>query len=73
MTFPLHELRRLLGEKREASYGVVVSISSGTAKVATEGGAVFATAGPGVQPGARVKILAGVAQLAPASSATYQV
>jgi len=73
MRFALNELRDLIGNQAKTDYGVVVSISSGVAKVATEAGAVFATAGPGVRPGVRVKIQGGTAHLSQGAAAVYQV
>lgn len=72
MTFPLAELSELIA-KRDATIGVVVSISDGIATIATTKGAIHASASAGVARGDRVMVRNGVAVKMRAASASYPV
>ena len=73
MSFPVHELRTLLGIDAAPRYGVVVTVRDGDVVVATDAGAVTASSSAALRTGDRVKIIGGVATLAPLPSKTYAV
>jgi len=51
--------------------GQVLSVSSGTARIATSAGAVLASVQGTLKPGDRCSITAGIARKTPPSSQTY--
>jgi len=70
MSYALSEIATLLRPTSTVP-GQVLSVSSGTARIATSAGAVLASVQGTLKPGDRCSITAGIARKTPPSSQTY--
>jgi len=72
MSYALSQITALLSAPASVP-GQVLSVSSGTARIATPAGAVLASVQGTLKPGDRCSVTAGIARKTPPSSQTYQL
>jgi len=70
MSYALSQITALLSAPASVP-GQVLSVSAGTARIATPGGAVLASVQGTLKPGERCTITAGIARKTPTSRHTY--